>query len=407
MSKNVTQLLENFRKTITMVRGKKYTFIINGIEDDGTKNEFYISTDATGGANFPGVVTENVENSYERVVNGDFSKNSDWDISNQWSIDTGSNEADIDGSQTTEASISQNVNTVVGNHYLVSFEAVRYSGTITPKVGTTSGTAINSGGTYATYSEVIKATGSKIFFVADADFYGSIKNVSVKEVGVSNGNLVFTPSYDHPNTLYYQCGQHSNMGGQINIVNEPGAVLNDQEYYFTLGINQTNRTYPPTMKSDPKILSKFLKSGLPAGVFKNIFNRAPEGSIYSDRAYNEYYDAPNGDNIVTLSGLISDPEKDTLKYKWKHYSPKKTMDGVSLLTDFTDDQSVDTTATLVTPPTDMIYTLHLEVQDSDNITTLPINIKVSGSVDFENWAVGSGQSTFDLGDSNVPFGDLD
>lgn len=60
------------------------------------------------------------------------------------------------------------------------------------------------------------------------------------------------------------------------------------------------------------------------------------------------------------------------------------MDGVSLLTDFTDDQSVDTTATLVTPPTDMIYTLHLEVQDSDNITTLPINIKVSGSVDFEN-----------------------
>lgn len=77
MSKNVTQLLENFRKTITMVRGKKYTFIINGIEDDGTKNEFYISTDATGGANFPGVVTENVENSYERVVNGDFSKNSD------------------------------------------------------------------------------------------------------------------------------------------------------------------------------------------------------------------------------------------------------------------------------------------------------------------------------------------
>lgn len=105
------------------------------------------------------------------------------------------------------------------------------------------------------------------------------------------------------------------MGGQINIVNEPGAVLNDQEYYFTLGINQTNRTYPPTMKSDPKILSKFLKSGLPAGVFKNIFNRAPEGSIYSDRAYNEYYDAPNGDNIVTLSGLISDPEKDTLKYK--------------------------------------------------------------------------------------------
>ena len=105
--------------------------------------------------------------------------------------------------------------------------------------------------------------------------------------------------------------------------------------------------------------------------------------------------------------MISDPENDTLNYRWTHFAPKKSLDGVSLLTTFDDPQSLDTTATLVTPPTDMIYTLHLEVADSDNITTIPINIKVSGTVEFENWAIGSGINTFDLGDSNVPFDDLD
>ena len=85
------------------------------------------------------------------------------------------------------------------------------------------------------------------------------------------------------------------------------------------------------------------------------------------------------------------------------------MDGDSLLTTFNDPTSLDTTATLVVPPTDMIYTLHLEVADSDNITTIPIDVKVSGIVDFDDWAVGSGihEPSFDLGDSNVPFDDLD
>ena len=83
------------------------------------------------------------------------------------------------------------------------------------------------------------------------------------------------------------------------------------------------------------------------------------------------------------------------------------MNGVSLLTTFEDSSDLETTATLVVPPTDMIYTLHLEVADSDNITTIPINVKVSGVVEFDEWAIGSGIETFMLGDSNVPFDDLD
>ena len=107
--------------------------------------------------------------------------------------------------------------------------------------------------------------------------------------------------------------------------------------------------------------------------------------------------------------MISDPEDDTLNYRWSHFAPKTTLDGLSLLTTFDDKSKLETTATLVTPPTDMIYTLHLEVADSDNITTIPINIKVSGQVEFDEWSIGATTSgvTFDLGDSNVPFDDLD
>lgn len=198
------------------------------------------------------------------------------------------------------------------------------------------------------------------------------------------------------------------MGGTISLINQPGAVLNDLEWWYTLGVNQTNRTYPPTTSSDPAIVDKLLQTGFPAGLFKNIYNLPPSGTTFTDRDYKNYYDVPNDDKTVSLSGLISDPEDDTLKYKWRHFAPKTTVAGASLLTSFADETSLNTTATLVEPPTDMIYTLHLEVHDSDNITTIPINIKVSGTVEFDLWDVGvSGVNTFHLGDSTVPFEDLD
>tara|TARA_Y100001938_G_C8101688_1_gene442371 strand:+ start:13653 stop:13994 length:342 start_codon:yes stop_codon:yes gene_type:complete len=60
------KILENFKKTITLVRGKKYTFKVSGVEEDGTMHPFYLTSSITGGAGFPGVITENVEHSYER-----------------------------------------------------------------------------------------------------------------------------------------------------------------------------------------------------------------------------------------------------------------------------------------------------------------------------------------------------
>ena len=320
----------------------------------------------------------------------------------------------MDGSQNRSITLEMSTKVKLSTYYKVEIVTSLSAGTFYIAAGATNSatlTTANSG----TYTCVLKASAESVSksgnvpirVVIDKNFTGSISYISVKQIAASSGVIEFIPTYTTPDTIYYQCGLHKKMGNQISVINSPGAVENEQEFYYTLGINQTNRTYPPIMKSDPKIALKFLTNGLPAGLFKNIFNLAPTGTLYADRAYNQYYDPPNGDNVVSLSGLISDPEDDTLKYRWYHYSPKTSLDGDNLLSTFSDESSVTTTATLVTPPTDMIYTLHLEVSDSDNVATIPINIKVSGTVDFDTWAIGSGIQTFDLGDSTVPFDDLD
>jgi hypothetical protein len=413
-----SEILKSFKKPLTMVRGKKYTFNIAAAADE-LDHPFYITTDASGGPGMPGVVTENVEHSYERYPSPEFisSDSSIVITNNNMHYDSASNHYEVNSAvagttpTVTFRLSSDYARLSVGQPYLIKYKAYIGSGSLRVSCGITSGTLRSTAGT-STYSEVLVMASTSQFrdivFKASDDFTGNIQSLSIKKVGIAKGTYVFTPSYEHPDVLYYMCGSHKDMGGKINLINAPGAILNDLEWYYTLGINQTNRTYPPTTSSDPAIVNKFLTGGLPAGLYKNVYNLPPSGVLYADRTSNDYYDAKNGDDQVSLSGLISDPEDDTLKYKWRHFSPKTTLVGGSLLTSFLDDESLTTTATLVVPPTDMIYTLHLEVHDSDNITTIPINVKVSGTIDFDDWDVGvSGINTFDLGDSNVPFDDLD
>ena len=76
MAKDAAQILENFKAPLTMVRGKKYTFNVNTIETntDGTRHPFYFTTDNSGGAGFPGAITQNVENAFERHHTPDLSR---------------------------------------------------------------------------------------------------------------------------------------------------------------------------------------------------------------------------------------------------------------------------------------------------------------------------------------------
>ena len=58
---------------------------------------------------------------------------------------------------------------------------------------------------------------------------GRIEELSIKEIGAYDGLYVFTASYDHPDNFFYQCGEHKDMGGDVVLINSPGAPLNDLE----------------------------------------------------------------------------------------------------------------------------------------------------------------------------------
>ena len=116
----------------------------------------------------------------ELVTNGGFDTDSNWVKQTGWSIANGL--ASSDGSQSLPESIYQNGVTVVGKIYKITYTIVsRTSGSVRPSAGTLGGTYQSTPNTYIEY---LTATGNvSIGIQANADFIGSIDNVSVKEVG--------------------------------------------------------------------------------------------------------------------------------------------------------------------------------------------------------------------------------
>ena len=120
------------------------------------------------------------------VTNGDFATDSDWAKGTGWSISGGS--ANCDGTQTSGTNLIQNGLALGTNKiFKIEFELKDYQAGELIYVNLT-GTGIlefeniNANGTYVAYSGL--STGDNfITFRADADFIGSIDNVSVREVG--------------------------------------------------------------------------------------------------------------------------------------------------------------------------------------------------------------------------------
>lgn len=61
------------------------------------------------------------------------------------------------------------------------------------------------------------------FWIKSALGFGSTGryDVGVTNNGASSGNVIFAVQPSAPDTLYYQCGAHSSMWGQLNIVSPP------------------------------------------------------------------------------------------------------------------------------------------------------------------------------------------
>lgn len=107
------------------------------------------------------------------VTNGAFAADTDWTKGTGWTIAGGV--ADAAGAISTD--LEQTVALVAGASYTVTFTATRSAGSVTVKIGGTSGTARSSS---ATFSEVIVAGSSNsLIEFSGSGFTGTIDDVSI------------------------------------------------------------------------------------------------------------------------------------------------------------------------------------------------------------------------------------
>jgi len=121
------------------------------------------------------------ETGTELVINGDFLSASSWNVNSNWNINTALGVAEADG--TSNADINQGVwLPVIGKSYKVTYEVVTLTqGEVFFKLGGVTGQAHNTLGIKTQYIVAISADRLKIDSLNS--FIGSVKNVSIKELG--------------------------------------------------------------------------------------------------------------------------------------------------------------------------------------------------------------------------------
>jgi hypothetical protein len=122
--------------------------------------------------------------SAELVTDGSFAGDgSAWTQGTGWALDDPNNEMDCDGSQVANSDLSQDISATAGKLYRVTFTISNYSaGDLTPLVGTGSGAAVAANGLKVQYITAAGSPGSTLYFRADADFVGTIDDISVKRL---------------------------------------------------------------------------------------------------------------------------------------------------------------------------------------------------------------------------------
>jgi len=117
------------------------------------------------------------------TVNGTFDTDTTWSKGTGWTISAGT--ANCDGSQVANSNLNQNNSIEVGKTYEIIFTVSNYSaGTIRCSLGGYNYASTRSSN--GTFKELLTVTNpssnNQIYFTANADFIGSIDNVSVREV---------------------------------------------------------------------------------------------------------------------------------------------------------------------------------------------------------------------------------
>lgn len=110
------------------------------------------------------------------VTNGTFGSDTGWTKGTGWAITGGV--ATCDGTQTAVSDIEQDLSVTTGVLYTVTFTISGFSaGTVTPRLGGTSGTARAADGTYT--ETILCGATATLELRADADFVGNLDNVIV------------------------------------------------------------------------------------------------------------------------------------------------------------------------------------------------------------------------------------
>ena len=117
----------------------------------------------------------------ELVVNGDFLSATSWNVNSNWNINTVLGVAEADG--TSDADINQSVWLPdIGKSYKVTFEVVsRSQGEVLFKLGGVSGQAHTTTGIKTEY--IVATSTDRLKIDSQSSFIGSVKDVSVKELG--------------------------------------------------------------------------------------------------------------------------------------------------------------------------------------------------------------------------------
>ena len=118
------------------------------------------------------------------VTNGDFATDSDWTKGTGWSISGGS--ANCDGTQTSQSNFFQVGIVPINTFYKVTFTAtISAGGVILGIGGSNAQPTVTASGTY-TFTSRANSGDANLYLSGNADFIGSIDNVSAKEYTTSN-----------------------------------------------------------------------------------------------------------------------------------------------------------------------------------------------------------------------------
>jgi hypothetical protein len=172
----------------------------------------------------------------ELITNGDFATDSDWAKGTGWSISGG--KANCDGTQTGNTNLNNSSsNGIVNNKfYKIVYTISNYvSGSIRIKAGNTGfGVYHSSNGTYTQYIKAQVSTFPYAQFNADADFIGSIDNISVKEVGqnwtfgtdwsVGNNKLIGVNATTETSQVIFPTTGIRNLKISFDVVVDSGSV---------------------------------------------------------------------------------------------------------------------------------------------------------------------------------------